>query len=283
MAANANARATGDGNADSGRSEVGTSHIVGCCAVRTLVVLPTYNEAANIDDVLRRIRSSLPEAAVLVVDDASPDGTGNLAAALGDELGQISVLRRTAKEGLGAAYKAGFALGIADGAEILVEMDADLSHDPLALPAIVSAVRYGADLVIGSRYVPGGSIPNWSFGRRWLSRWGNRYAAGVLGLAVNDATSGYRAYRASMLQQLDLEAVRADGYAFQIEMTYRVVRLSGSVVELPISFIDRARGTSKMSSRIVFEALLLVTGWGVRDRMVSLRTRRRRQGMRARG
>jgi len=245
--------------------------------------MPTYNEAANIEDVLRRIREAVPAAEVLVVDDGSPDGTASIAAALGDELGQIAVLRRTAKEGLGAAYKAGFALGLADGAEILIEMDADLSHDPNALPAIISAAEHGADLVIGSRYVPGGSIPNWSFGRRSLSRWGNRYAAGVLGLAINDATSGYRAYRASMLQQLDLDAVRADGYAFQIEMTYRVVRLSGRVVELPISFIDRTRGTSKMSSRIVVEALVLVTAWGVRDRMVSLRTRRRRQGVRARG
>jgi glycosyltransferase involved in cell wall biosynthesis len=245
--------------------------------------MPTYNEAANIEDVLRRIRVAVPTAEVLVVDDGSPDGTATIAAALGDELGQIMVLRRTAKEGLGAAYKAGFALGLADGADILVEMDADLSHDPSALPAIISAAEHGADLVIGSRYVPGGSIPNWSFGRRSLSRWGNRYAAGVLGLAINDATSGYRAYRASMLLQLDLDAVRADGYAFQIEMTYRVVRLSGSVVELPISFIDRTRGTSKMSSRIVVEALLLVTAWGVRDRMVSVRTRRRRQGARARG
>lgn len=251
--------------------------------MRTLVVMPTYNEAANIEDVLRRIREAVPAAEVLVVDDGSPDGTASIAAALGDELGQIAVLRRTAKEGLGAAYKAGFALGLADGAEILIEMDADLSHDPSALPAIISAAEHGADLVIGSRYVPGGSIPNWSFGRRSLSRWGNRYAAGVLGLAINDATSGYRAYRASMLQQLDLDAVRADGYAFQIEMTYRVVRLSGRVVELPISFIDRTRGTSKMSSRIVVEALVLVTAWGVRDRMVSLRTRRRRQGVRARG
>lgn len=251
--------------------------------MRTLVVMPTYNEAANIEDVLRRIREAVPAAEVLVVDDGSPDGTASIAAALGDELGQIAVLRRTAKEGLGAAYKAGFALGLADGAEILIEMDADLSHDPNALPAIISAAEHGADLVIGSRYVPGGSIPNWSFGRRSLSRWGNRYAAGVLGLAINDATSGYRAYRASMLQQLDLDAVRADGYAFQIEMTYRVVRLSGRVVELPISFIDRTRGTSKMSSRIVVEALVLVTAWGVRDRMVSLRTRRRRQGVRARG
>jgi len=243
--------------------------------------MPTYNEAANIEDVLRRIRVAVPAAEVLVVDDGSPDGTASIAAALGDELGQIAVLRRTTKEGLGAAYKAGFALGLADGAEILIEMDADLSHDPSALPAIISAAEHGADLVIGSRYVPGGSIPNWSFGRRSLSRWGNRYAAGVLGLAINDATSGYRAYRASMLQQLDLDAVRADGYAFQIEMTYRVVRLAGSVVELPISFIDRTRGTSKMS--IVVEALVLVTAWGVRDRMVSLRTRRRRQGVRARG
>jgi dolichol-phosphate mannosyltransferase len=164
------------------------------------------------------------------------------------------VLRRTAKSGLGSAYRAGFAQGLARGYEVLVEMDSDLSHDPAALPALIAAIEHGADLAVGSRYVPGGSIPHWRWHRRALSRWGNRYAAGVLGLAINDSTSGFRAYRASALHQVDLHTVHADGYGFQIEMAYRVVRNSGRVVEVPIAFVDRVRGTSKMSGRIVAEA-----------------------------
>lgn len=230
-------------------------------------MLPTYNEAANIDDVLRKVRAAVPDADVLVVDDGSPDGTADLAAARGDELGQITVMRRTEKNGLGAAYRAGFAWGLEEGYEALVEMDSDLSHDPAALPSLLMALDLAADLVIGSRYVPGGSIPEWSWHRRALSRWGNRYAAGLLGLAVNDATAGFRAYRASMLRRIDLDAVVADGYGFQIEMTYQVVKLGGRIVEVPIAFVDRVRGTSKMSSRIVFEALGLVTWWAVRDRL----------------
>jgi dolichol-phosphate mannosyltransferase len=243
--------------------------------VRALVCLPTYNEAANIDEVLRRVRAAAPLASVLVIDDGSPDGTADMAEALGRELGQIEVLRRTAKAGLGAAYRAGFTHGMEQGFEVLVEMDADLSHDPGALPALLAAVDHGADLAIGSRYVPGGSIPNWSWHRKALSRWGNRYAAGVLGLAINDSTSGFRAYRAGTLEKIDLDTVRADGYGFQIEMAYRVVGEGGRVVEVPIAFVDRVRGTSKMSGRIVAEALLLVTGWGVRDRVLRRRNRRR--------
>jgi glycosyltransferase involved in cell wall biosynthesis len=235
--------------------------------LRALIVLPTYNEAANIDDVLRKVRAAVPDADVLVVDDGSPDGTADLAAARGDELGQITVMRRTEKNGLGAAYRAGFAWGLDEGYEALVEMDSDLSHDPAALPSLLTALDLAADLVIGSRYVPGGSIPEWSWHRRALSRWGNRYAAGLLGLAVNDATAGFRAYRASMLRRIDLDAVVADGYGFQIEMTYQVVKLGGRIVEVPIAFVDRVRGTSKMSSRIVFEALGLVTWWALRDRL----------------
>jgi hypothetical protein len=157
------------------------------------------------------------------------------------------------------------------GAEVLVEMDSDLSHDPGDLPSLLAAVEHGADLAIGSRYVPGGSIPNWSWHRTMLSRWGNRYAAGVLGLAVNDATAGYRAYRASALRTIDLSKVRAEGYGFQIEMTYRLVRRGGRVVEVPIAFVDRVRGTSKMSGRIVVEALGLVTWWAIRDRVLGRR------------
>ncbi|MCB1016501.1 MAG: polyprenol monophosphomannose synthase, partial [Acidimicrobiales bacterium] len=238
-----------------------------------------YNEAENIDEVLRRTRAAVPDADVLVVDDGSPDGTADLADALGDELGRVQVMRRTEKNGLGAAYRAGFRWGLDEGYEALVEMDSDLSHDPAALPTLLTALDLAADLVIGSRYVPGGSIPEWSWHRRALSRWGNRYAAGLLGLAVNDATAGYRAYRASMLRQIDLDQVVADGYGFQIEMTYQVVERGGRIVEVPIAFTDRVRGTSKMSGRIVVEALGLVTWWAVRDRLLGGARRRRRRAL----
>jgi dolichol-phosphate mannosyltransferase len=243
--------------------------------VRSLIVLPTYQEAENIADVLRAAHAALPEASILVVDDGSPDGTADIAEALCDELGgAVSVLRRPGKAGLGSAYRAGFAHGLAEGADVMFEMDSDLSHDPAALPALLAAAEAGADLVIGSRYVAGGSIPNWATHRLLLSRWGNRYASAVLGLSVRDCTAGFRAYRATMLDKIELDATGAEGYAFQIEMTYEVSRRGGSIVEVPIAFTDRVRGTSKMSGRIVAEAMLLVTWWGLRDRVV----RRRRRG-----
>ncbi|MCU1345374.1 MAG: hypothetical protein JWL70_1640 [Acidimicrobiia bacterium] len=241
--------------------------------MRTLVVLPTFNERENIEEVLDLVRASVPTAHVLVVDDGSPDGTADAAEIVGKQLGQIEVIRRDAKGGLGSAYRHGFAHGLAAGFEILVEMDSDLSHNPEALPALLAAVELGADLSIGSRYVPGGEIPDWRLHRRLLSRWGNRYASVVLGLAVRDATSGYRAYRADMLRSIDLTSVHADGYAFQIEMAYRVVAERGRVVEVPISFVDRVRGTSKMSGYIVAEALAMVTWWGLRDRVLRRRKR----------
>jgi dolichol-phosphate mannosyltransferase len=236
--------------------------------MRTLVVLPTYNEASNIVEVLRRLREAVPDAGILVVDDASPDGTAAIVEQQAPMIGDVRVVRRPEKTGLGSAYRDGFIIGMNEGADVLVEMDSDLSHDPDDLPSLLAAVSHGADLAIGSRYVPGGRIPNWSWHRKMLSRWGNRYAAGVLGLAVNDSTSGFRAYRATALKAIDLAEVRADGYGFQIEMTYRLVRRGGRVVEVPIAFVDRVRGTSKMSNRIVVEALLLVTRWGVRDRVL---------------
>ena len=236
--------------------------------MRTLVVLPTFDEADNIAEVLRRIRAATPEVDVLVVDDGSPDGTADLAEAAGREVGRVEVLRRPAKSGLGTAYRAGFRRAMATGYDVVVEMDADLSHDPSALPQLLRALDGGADLAVGSRYIPGGSIPDWKLHRRLLSRWGNRYASVVLDLDVRDATSGYRAYRVEVLRRVDLDAVRADGYGFQIEMAYEVARAGGRVVEVPISFTDRVRGTSKMSGRIVVEALVLVTWWAVRDRVV---------------
>ena len=233
--------------------------------MRPLVVLPTYQEAENIEAVLRRIRAAAPDAHVLVVDDGSPDGTAELALKLADDLGGIDVLERPGKSGLGSAYRTGFEWGFERGFDVLVEMDADLSHEPEALPGLLQVVDAGADLVIGSRYVPGGSTPQWPRVRRFLSVWANRYAAAVLGLAVNDATAGFRAYRADVLRRIDLSHSRADGYGFQVELVYRIVRMGGRIVEVPITFVDRVEGSSKMSLRIVVEALGLVTLWGVRD------------------
>jgi dolichol-phosphate mannosyltransferase len=235
--------------------------------VRTLVILPTYEEAANVATVLERLRRAVPDATILVVDDSSPDGTADLAEAAGARLGNIEVLRRPGKDGLGSAYRAGFAWGLDLGFEVMVEIDADGSHDPGALPSLLDAIESGADLVIGSRYVPGGSIPDWPRSRRFISVGGNRYASALLRLGVKDATAGFRAFRATMLGQLDLPNVRADGYGFQVEMVYRVTRLGGRVVEVPITFTDRVKGDSKMSSRIVIEAFVLVTLWGLRDRL----------------
>ena len=235
--------------------------------MRTLVVLPTYQEAENIAEVLHRLHAAAPSVDVLVVDDSSPDGTAAMAKAVGHELGNVDVLVRPAKSGLGSAYRAGFAEGLARGYDVLVEMDSDLSHDPGSLPFLLRAVSEGADLAVGSRYVPGGAIPHWPLHRRVLSRWGNRYADMLLDLSVNDATSGFRAYRADTLRRIDLSSVSADGYGFQIEMAYRVAADGGQIVEIPIDFVDRERGTSKMSFKIIAEALGLVTWWGVRDRV----------------
>ncbi|HMH54405.1 MAG TPA: polyprenol monophosphomannose synthase [Candidatus Acidoferrum sp.] len=239
--------------------------------MRTLVVLPTYDEADNIAEVLHRLRTSVPDVDILVVDDGSPDGTADIAQAVGTELGGVDVLRRSGKLGLGSAYRDGFTEGLRRGYQVLVEMDGDLSHDPGALPDLLGAIDGGADLAVGSRYVAGGSITHWSARRHALSRWGNRYARWALALPLADATSGFRAYRADIVTRIDLPSIRADGYGFQIEMAYRVARAGGDIVELPIGFVDRRRGTSKMSFRIVVEALFLVTWWGVSG----LRSRRR--------
>jgi glycosyltransferase involved in cell wall biosynthesis len=255
---------------------VGHPRSVGWSIVRATVVVPTFNEIDNIDRLLREVRAVAPEATILVVDDGSPDGTADRADALGAELGGITVLRRKEKNGLGHAYRAGLRRAIDDGAEICVQMDADLSHDPLVLPALIGNVEHGADLAIGSRYVPGGRTVNWPSRRRWLSRWGNRYAAGVLGLAINDVTAGYRAYSSAALERMEFEKVQAEGYGFQVEMTYRLVSAGGKVVEFPISFQDRTEGVSKMSGSIISEAFVLVAKLWFND--FNGRRSRRREG-----
>ena len=228
----------------------------------TLVVLPTYNEVLNIEAMLRALRSIVPDADILVVDDGSPDGTAALARSIADELGQISLLERSTKNGLGGAYRAGFAWGLERGYQRFVEIDCDFSHDPKALPTLLRASQ-DFDVVIGSRYVRGGSIPKWKLNRRLLSRGGNQYASLLLGLGVKDCTAGYRVYSASALEKIDYTTVRADGYGFQIEMTYRARKGGATITEVPISFSDRELGESKMSSAIVVEAMVMVTRWGV--------------------
>ena len=239
--------------------------------MRTLVVVPTYEEADNITELLQRTRAAAPDVDVLIVDDNSPDGTAKLARALSDELGQIEVLVRQEKSGLGTAYRAGFAVGIQRGYDVLVQMDADLSHDPAAIPSLVNGLHDGTGLVIGSRYVPGGSIPHWPWHRRALSRYGNLYTRLALGLKVRDLTSGFRAWKASTLVDIDYQSTHATGYLFQMEMAYRVDRHNEGIGEVPITFTDRVRGTSKMSGAVIFEELTRVTWWGIRDRVLRRR------------
>lgn len=228
----------------------------------TLVVVPTYNEAENLEDLVRAIRGHGYQ--VLVVDDGSPDGTGDLADTLASaEPDAIAVLHRTEKQGLGPAYAAGFAWGLEHGAKILCEMDADFSHDPAELPALIGAVEAGADLAIGSRYVAGGGVENWPWHRRALSKFGNLYARLMLRGGVNDMTAGYRAFSAGAVRALEPASCNAAGYGFQVEMTWRASIAQLNVVEVPITFRDRIRGESKMDSRIAVEAMWLVTRWGL--------------------
>jgi dolichol-phosphate mannosyltransferase len=212
--------------------------------------------------MLRTLRTVVPDAHVLVVDDASPDRTADAAQTMADALGQIDVLRRQGKGGLGGAYREGFTWGIDNGYTRFVEIDCDFSHDPHALPSLLAAAE-NHEVVIGSRYVPGGQIPQWKYSRRLLSRGGNQYASILLGLRVADSTAGYRVYSLSALEKIKYQSVRADGYGFQIEMTYRARRGGASIIEVPISFRDRQLGESKMSSSIVYEALWLVTKWAM--------------------
>jgi dolichol-phosphate mannosyltransferase len=243
--------------------------------MKTLVVIPTYIEADNVADIIRRVRAAAPSVDILIVDDNSPDGTAELARAAGAEVGQVEVLVRPGKGGLGVAYRAGFEHGFSEGYEVLVQMDADFSHPPEKLPELLAKIDEGADVAIGSRYVPGGSTPAWPFQRRLLSRIGNTYASKMLGLRVNDATAGFRAYRATLLKELEAASTRATGYGFQVELNYRAHRLGATIVEVPITFTDRTRGVSKMSWHIIGEAMSLVTWWGFRDRVLGRVGRRK--------
>ena len=219
-----------------------------------IVCLPTYNERENLERMLRDIGEAVPGVRVLVIDDNSPDGTGEIADRLAAELAYVDVLHRPCKEGLGPAYIAGFRRALEIGADLVLEMDCDFSHDPAALPGLLAAAA-DADLVLGSRYVPGGSVANWGLSRRLISSFGSAYARLVLGVGVRDLTGGFKCYRRAALEAIDLDAVASRGYAFQIETTYRVLRSGLRVVEVPIRFVDRELGGSKMSRRIVLEAM----------------------------
>jgi dolichol-phosphate mannosyltransferase len=224
--------------------------------MRATVCLPTYNERENLETMVRALGRELRDGDhVLVIDDASPDGTGEIADRLAGELPFVRVLHRERKEGLGPAYLAGFARALADGAELVLEMDCDFSHDPKDVPRLIAAAEGGADLVLGSRYVAGGSIPNWGLIRRAISLGGNLYAQVVLQSRLRDLTGGFKCFRRRVLETVDLAAIDSKGYAFQIETTYRVVRAGFRVVEVPIAFIDREHGHSKMNSSIVVEAV----------------------------
>jgi len=233
----------------------------GSAAGSVWVILPTYNEAENLAEVVARVLEH--PYSVLVVDDNSADGTGRLADELAAAEPRLSVLHRPAKQGLGPAYAEGFAVALAAGAETLCGMDADLSHDPAQLPTLVAAIDNGADLAIGSRFVPGGAIEGWPRRRRFLSRGGNRYARFMLGTPMRDLTSGFRAFRADALRRLRADTCRSAGYVFLVEMAWRAHLLGCKVVEVPITFRERCRGESKLDGRIIREAMWLVTRWGM--------------------
>jgi dolichol-phosphate mannosyltransferase len=247
-----------------------------------LVVVPTYNERDNLEPIVRRLRAAVPACDVLVADDRSPDGTGDLADQLAAADPHVHVLHRAAKQGLGAAYLAGFAWGLERGYDVLVEMDADGSHQPEQLPTLLGALEH-ADLVLGSRWVPGGKVVNWPLHRKLISVGGTTYARLALGVPIRDVTGGYRAFRAGTLRALDLHDVASQGYCFQIDLAWRAVQRGLKVVEVPITFVERERGESKMSGAIVRESLVRVSAWGVRQRLRqagaavrALRTRPRR-------
>lgn len=232
-----------------------------------LVCIPTYNERDNIGPIVARVRAAVPAAHVLIVDDGSPDGTGALADALAAADAQVHVLHRREKAGLGAAYIAAFGWALEREYGVVVEMDADGSHAPEQLPDLLAAVEAGADLALGSRWVTGGEVKDWPRSRMLLSRGGNTYARLMLGVPLRDITGGYRAFRRDLLERLPLAAIESQGYCFQVDLAWRSVLLGARVVEVPITFVERTAGASKMSRDIVAEALWRVTGWGLRHRL----------------
>ncbi|WP_371498723.1 polyprenol monophosphomannose synthase [Kitasatospora sp. NBC_00374] len=236
---------------------------------KVLVIIPTYNEAENVERIVSRVRVAVPEVHVLVADDNSPDGTGDLADKIAAEDGNVHVLHRKGKEGLGAAYLAGFRWGIDHGYDVLVEMDADGSHQPEELSRLLTALR-GADLVLGSRWVPGGAVVNWPKSRLLLSRGGSLYSRVMLDVPIKDVTGGYRAFRKETLLGLGMEKVASQGYCFQVDLAWRAVKAGYKVAEVPITFVEREHGASKMSRNIVVEALWRVTAWGVGARVSKL-------------
>ena len=232
--------------------------------MRAVVIVPTYNEADNIQRFLTQVRNDAPNTDILIVDDNSPDGTSQIAQDVADRLGQIKVMTRTSNRGYAAASRDAIRAAISDGYEVIATMDSDFSHDPAVLEQLVTRVNENTSLVIGSRYVAGGQVTNWSLFRRLLSRWGNLYTAFCLKLKIKDCTSGFRAYLAKGLTQINLAELTADGYAFLTEMAFIISRNNlGEVVEVPINYVDRAYGDSKMNRKIMRESMLLVTRWGI--------------------
>jgi dolichol-phosphate mannosyltransferase len=242
---------------------------------RVVMVVPTYNEAENLAWIVGRVRTAQPELDVLVVDDGSPDGTGRIADELAAADSHVKVVHRTQKAGLGAAYRAGFRVALDAGYDVIGEMDADGSHQPEQLERLLDAIRT-ADLVIGSRWVPGGSIVNWPKSREALSRGGNLYVRLLLGIHVRDATAGFRLFRRATLEKIDIDSVHSTGYVFQTDMAYRTLQAGLKVVEVPIEFIERERGDSKMSRDVATESLKSITTWGLRERARQARRKFRR-------
>ena len=241
-------------------------------ADRTVVIIPTFNEYESLPTIVSRVRKSVPEADILVVDDNSPDGTGARADDIAGQDSHVYVMHRLGKEGLGTAYLAGFAWALQHGYDVIVEMDADGSHQPEQLPDLLAALD-NADLVLGSRWIPGGGTENWSRTREFLSRGGNQYTRMLLGMPVHDATGGFRAFRAETLRRLDLHDVASQGYCFQVDLAWRAAQRGMTIAEVPIVFVERSAGESKMSQKIVWEALWRVTLWGIDDRITRVRRR----------
>ncbi|MGV3150394.1 polyprenol monophosphomannose synthase [Rothia nasimurium] len=240
--------------------------------MRVLTVIPTYNEKENLPVVVERLRAAVPDCDILVVDDNSPDGTGQLADSMAAEDSHINVLHRTVKDGLGGAYLAGFDWGLEAGYDVLVEMDADCSHQPEQLPLLLQAIEGGADLAIGSRYVPGGKTKNWPLHRQILSRGANLYTRLILGTKVKDITAGYRAYRREALQKLNLEGIDSKGYVFQVDLAWRSEQAGLKIVEVPITFVEREIGSSKMDGNIIVDSMTKVTRWGLTARAERVRS-----------